>query len=87
MKSNDTLRLSVLRYLLAQIKNKEIDLRTSKEELGDAHVAKILKKELKKRREVIELAEKARREDVVERETSELNVLKEFCELLPDYEF
>ena len=84
MKNKDTLRLGVLRYLLSHIKNKEIELRTSEEDLGDEHVAKIIKKEIKKRNEVIELAEKAGREDVAKSEKEELSVLEEFSELVPN---
>ena len=42
MKAKDTLRLGVLRCFLAQITNKEIELRPSGEELTDTHIAKIL---------------------------------------------
>lgn len=85
MKSKDTLRLGVLRYFLAQVKNKEIELRVSGEEVTDEHIVKIIKKEIKMRNETIELAEKSGRDDVVERETAEKNILEEFMTLAPEY--
>ena len=53
-KDKDTLRVSVLRYLLAQIKNKEIELRSTSIELTDDDITKVLKKQIKNRGKSIE---------------------------------
>jgi uncharacterized protein YqeY len=83
-KSKDNLRLGVLRYFLAQVKNKEIELRPQGVELKDKHVWKVLKKMMKQRKESIQMAEEAGRDDVVEKEQAELGVLKEFSEMFPE---
>jgi uncharacterized protein len=82
MKAKDTLRLGVVRYLLSLIANKEIELRPSGEELTAEHVEKIIKREIKRRKEGMEVAEKAGRGDVVETEGAELGVLEELVILV-----
>ena len=49
MKEKDAFRSSVLRYLLSQIKNKEIELRAEDQELTDEDVLKIMKRQMKQR--------------------------------------
>jgi hypothetical protein len=44
MKAKDTIKKSALNYILAQIKNKKIELQ---KELEDVDIVKILKKEIK----------------------------------------
>ena len=82
-KSRDTLRLGVLRYYLSKIKEKEIELRPSGEDITDEIAFKILRKQVKDRNQSIELYEKGNRSDLVEKETNELLVLKEFAALFP----
>jgi uncharacterized protein len=82
-KAKDKLRLGTLRFFLAQIKNKEIELRPQKQELTDEIVFKVLRKQIKDRKESIELYAKGNRQDLVEKETAELGVLMEFAKMFP----
>lgn len=76
-KAHDTLRVSVLGFLLSAIQNKEIELRGNKEELTDEHIEKVLRKQIKNRNQSIEAYEKGGRQDLVDKETSEKEVLEE----------
>lgn len=82
-KSGDQLRVGILRYFLSQVQNKEIELRTSGTELTDEVVFKVLRKLVKDRKESIEVFQKAGRQDLRDKETNELNVLKEFAAFFP----
>lgn len=82
-KSGDTLRLDVLRFLLSQVKNKEIEFRSQHKEMTDEDVFKVIRKEIKNRKESIELYEKISRNDLLEKEKSELDVYLEFAKLFP----
>lgn len=73
MKARDTFKLGVVRFLLAQIKNKEIDLRKS---LTDEEIYKIIQTLVKQRKESIAFSEKAQRGDLVEKEKAELAILE-----------
>jgi hypothetical protein len=64
-----------VRLALAAIKNTEIDSRT---ELDEPAVLAILQKEIKTRRETIEGAEKARREDLISEAQAEIKILENF---------
>lgn len=72
MKQGDDVRRSTLRLLLASIKNAEIDKHG---ELTDPEVLTLLGKEAKKRRESIEYFEQAKRDDLVAKEQSELEII------------
>lgn len=80
-KGGDTLRLGVLRFFLSQVKNKEIELKGQKKEMIDEDVFKVLRKEVKNRKEGIEACEKAGRADLLEKEKAELGVYLEFAKL------
>jgi len=82
-KSGDTLKLGVLRFLLSQVKNKEIEFRGQHKEMTDEDVFKVVRKEIKNRKENIELYEKISRNDLLEKEKSELEVYLEFAKLFP----
>ncbi|HSX39616.1 MAG TPA: GatB/YqeY domain-containing protein [Candidatus Saccharimonadales bacterium] len=76
-KAKDELRLSVLRYLLAGIKNKEIELRPLKQELTDEVILAVLKKQIKKHGEAIEDFKRANRQDLIDNESAQLEVLNQ----------
>jgi uncharacterized protein YqeY len=78
LKNKETFRLGVIRYLLAQIKNREIELRPQHLEMNDEEVIRVLKKQNKKRTQAIEEFQKAGRQDLVDKETSELEIIKEY---------
>ena len=75
MRAKDSARLSALRLLTAAIKQKEVDERV---ELGDADVVGIVEKMIKQRRESIAQFEKAARQDLVDKEKAELDILSAY---------
>lgn len=82
-KAKDALRLGVLRYYLSKVKDKEIELRPSGELMNDDIAFKLLRKQIKERNQSIELYEQGKRQDLVDKETAELQVLKEFAQMFP----
>jgi uncharacterized protein YqeY len=75
MKDRDDRKRSVLRMLLAAIKNAEIDKRDS---LDDSEVLGVIAKEVKQHDESIESFKQGGRQDLVEKEEAELAILKEY---------
>lgn len=75
MRARDTARLTTLRFLVAAIKQREVDERI---ELSDAEVTAIIEKQVKQRRESIAAFEQAGRLETAAQETAELAVLREF---------
>ncbi len=75
LKARDTFKLNVIRFLLAQIKNKEIDLRKP---LSNEDIYKIIQTLVKQRKESISFSEKAGRTDLVEKEKAELSLLEAY---------
>jgi uncharacterized protein YqeY len=75
LKSRDSIRVSLLRMLLASIKNKEVEkLRALSEDEFFATVKTSIKQHL----ESIESFKKGQRQDLVDKEEKELEMLKEF---------
>ncbi|HKL17260.1 MAG TPA: GatB/YqeY domain-containing protein [Patescibacteria group bacterium] len=68
----------VLRNLKSQIQNKKIELRSKGEELKEADLFKLLKKQAKKHKESIEIFKKGNRDDLAEKEEKELNFLSKY---------
>ncbi len=85
LREKDVLRLSTIRLLLAAIKNLEIAKGKDKE-LKESDLIGALISEAKKRKESIEEYKKGKREDLVEKETKELEIIKEYLpkELSPE---
>lgn len=75
MKARDDLRLSAVRMIRSAIKNREIEL---KHELDDQGVVEIISTLVKQRRESIRLYQEGNRQDLVEKEESELAILLGF---------
>jgi uncharacterized protein YqeY len=75
MRAKNTARLGTLRFLLAAVKQKEVDERC---ELDDAAVTAIIEKQVKQRRESIAAFEQAGRTETAAQEQAELAVLQEF---------
>lgn len=74
MKAKDLVKKSALNYILAQIKNKKIELQ---KELEDVDIIKILKKEIKAIWETIGFLEKTDKKEELEQE-KEKKLLLEF---------
>lgn len=80
MRAKDQQRLGTLRLVMAAIKQKEIDSRV---ELGDQplneqQILAVLDKMVKQRRESIEQYKAANRDDLADKESSEIQVIEEF---------
>lgn len=75
MKSGDEVRKRTVRMALAAVKQAEVDKRA---ELDDMAVTALIQKEVKNRREALEEAKKANREDLVADNEAEIKVLEEF---------
>ena len=75
MRTKDAARLGTIRLLLAAIKQKEVDERL---ELADSDIISIIDKMLKQRRDSIEAFNKAKRQDLVDKEEFELKVLQDY---------
>lgn len=72
MRAREADRLSAIRMLLAAIKQKEVDERIT---VDDAQVVAIVDRLIRQRRDSIEQFEKAGRQDLVDREKLEVDVL------------
>ncbi|MFO8143991.1 MAG: GatB/YqeY domain-containing protein [Dehalococcoidales bacterium] len=75
MKERDDVRRSVLRLVLAAIKNAE---KSQQKELDDSDVLGVIAREVKQRDESIEFFKQGERPDLVFREEAEMAVLKEY---------
>ena len=75
MRGKDTSRLSVIRMLLAGIKQREIDER---KELSDAEILAVIDKMVKQRNDSIVQFEAGKRADLVAAEKGEIVVLREY---------
>ncbi len=75
LKNHDDKKLEILRYILAQIQNKEIE---KKEELSDEETIAILKKIAKELKESIESSQKANRQELVNQYQNQLSIVKSY---------
>tara|TARA_B100000029_G_scaffold449439_1_gene472675 strand:+ start:64796 stop:65245 length:450 start_codon:yes stop_codon:yes gene_type:complete len=74
-RSRDEVRRNTLRMVIASIGNAKIQLG---HELSDDDAVKVLQKEAKQRRESIEEFQKGDRQDLVEKEQAELEIIELF---------
>lgn len=74
MRSKDASRLSAIRMIKSALQNAQI-AKGPDAELSDADAAEILAREVRQRREAIEEARKAGREEIVQREEAGLAVV------------
>ena len=75
IRSGDKKRLAIIRLILAEIQQKEVDTRQA---LDDKVIMKLLNKMLKQRRESMEQYKKAERHDLFDQENYELGVISEY---------
>ncbi len=80
LKKGDKERIHTLRLVLAAIKDKEIASRSSGEDsnISEDTVVSLLKKMVKQRNDSIDMFKKAGRDELVEKETSEIKIISEF---------
>ena len=75
MKTNDKLRLSTIRMIRSASKNKEIELR---KKLDDEDVLRVIQGMVRKGEESVEQFQAGGRTDLVEKEQTEIEILKSF---------
>jgi hypothetical protein len=80
--------VSVLRMLLSAIKNKEITLRKGEDvNLNDKQIIEVLSSEIKKRKDSVLAYEQGSRQDLVDKEKNEIQILEKYLpEQLSDEE-
>ena len=75
MKAKDPFKVQTLRYILAQIKNKEIDQQV---ELSDGDVVNLIRKESKKLQESMTLYKDAGRQDLVDEDQKQFDIITSY---------
>jgi uncharacterized protein YqeY len=75
MKANDKIRLSTIRMIRSSAKNKEFELRRK---LEDEDIIKVIQGMVRKGEESIEQFQAGGRNDLVEKEKAEIEILKSF---------
>ena len=79
MKAGDKPRLGAIRLILAKLKDRDIELRTSSQvPEDDVLVVEVLQKMAKQRRESIGMYETGGRQELADAEKAELAVIEEF---------
>ena len=76
IKNKDAIRTSTLRMITASIQNLAIEKK--EEGLDDADVLKIIARQVKQHQDSIESFRKGKRDDLVKKETQELEILKSY---------
>lgn len=94
LKNREGIKRLVLSSLNSSVHNKEIEKRTAKakempsasaeelekaSELTDEEIIKIIKSEIKKRNQAIELYQKGNREELARKEKNEIDILLEYA--------
>jgi uncharacterized protein YqeY len=75
MRSKDALRLSVLRMMKSAVKNKEVEKMKS---LDEAEVIGVFNSLVKQRKDSIEQFRKGGREELAQKEESEIQIIQEY---------
>jgi hypothetical protein len=75
MKAKNRQKSEALKMFLAALKDEQID---SKEEMNEEAEAKVLRKELKKRQDALEMYQKASRDDLASRESYEIDLINDY---------
>jgi len=78
MRNRDKIRISVLRMLRSSIGYEEIE---TKAELKDGSVIDIISRQVRQRRESINIYREGGRNDLVDKESEELSILQEYLPL------
>ncbi len=78
MKARDTARLSTVRMILAAVKDKEIALRTSGQEMSEGEVLALLGKMVKQRQESAKVYVDGGRQELADKELAEVGVIETF---------
>ena len=84
MRNREALKRTVLRTMLSEIRNAEINSQTTLDEEG---IISVLTKQVQQRKDSVEAYEAANRQDLVAKETEEINIISVYLpEQLPQEE-
>ena len=80
IKNKDQQKIDTLRLIRSAIKDKDISKRTSenKEGINNAEILSLLISLIKQRKDSIEQFQKAKRDDLIKNEQSEIEIIKEY---------
>ncbi|MDJ0611147.1 MAG: GatB/YqeY domain-containing protein [Kiloniellales bacterium] len=80
LKANEKIAVSTLRLILAALKDRDLDARAKGncDGVAEEEILELLQKMIRQRRDSIEAYRNGDRPDLVERETSEIEVIKRF---------
>ena len=80
LKNKDKILVSTLRLVLASIKEKDIENRTSekKEGISDSEIIKVLRKMKKQRQDSADLYKKGNRQELLDAEEAEIKIIDTF---------
>ena len=78
IKEKDSNSINTLRLVRSAIKDKQISIRGKQENLSDGDVLSLLQNMVKQRKDSIEAFEKANRQDLIDKEKAEINVIEIF---------
>ena len=77
LKERKELKVSLLRFLLAEVRNREIEL-NKRGELTDEEIAQVIRTQVKRHQESIEAYRAGKREDLAKKEEAELQILNTY---------
>ena len=78
IKEKDSNSINTLRLIRSNIKDKQISLRGKQEMLSNGDVLSLLQNMVKQRKDSIEAFEKANRQDLIDKEKAEINIIEIF---------
>lgn len=75
LKAGNKVEVSALRFVMSQIKYEEI---AKQKELTDGEVVSLIQKEIKKRKDAVEMFKKGNRDDLVKDEEAQIVVIQKY---------
>ncbi|RMD59189.1 GatB/YqeY domain-containing protein [Candidatus Parcubacteria bacterium] len=80
LSQGDKFKVSVLRMLVGAVRNREIELRKAgeRQELPDEEVIKVIRQEIKKRRDALAIYQDGGRDDLAKKEAGEIKILEQY---------
>jgi len=78
MKNKDALKVSVLRMMISAFNNEAINLMKKDQGLSDDEAIKVLKREVKKRKDSIEQYNIGGRRELADKEKSEIDIIQKY---------
>ena len=78
IKEKDSISINTLRLIKSAIKDKQISFRGKKDNLTDGDVLSLLQSLIKQRKDSIEAFNKANRQDLIDKEQTEIDIIETF---------